>query len=633
MEECGDLSAAEFRERLRVAACWVAGEETERPNFGGSLLRPRFALDLVPAAERCQLPDRFWLAALAVQFAHEASLLHDDVVDGAGVRRGESTVVASHGVAAALLGGDQLLTRAYRAAAVTGSMPFAEAFAEAVDETVRGERAQHESQEDALDPEALDGILGAKSGSLFAVALSSWALLCGSPAASVHVELGRRVGIFYQKVDDLRDFCTGARSGKAPLADYRRGLWTWPRAYMPAGAPPETLFRSRSSGPPPVCDALRDLEGEGRGLVSSLEGLVPHAQEVRREVRRWLQRLRRDVEAEVTMVQGNGENRPAGVPPSGSVQVPNRLADGGPTRPSFSGDSDLLEEQDPMEVLSHHGRSFRFASRFMPTEALGRAARIYHFCRLVDDTVDRASDPARAADDLASLLERARSAYRGEARSDPDGVIGRTMQEMKEDDIPFGLVEELVAGVRMDLGPVRFSSWEELDVYTHRVAGVVGLWIAGAGGVRDAWAQERAAEMGRSMQLTNIARDVGEDLRLGRLYLPLDLLARHGLDEAGLQEAARDQRPVPPTYAAVLEEVMGRADAGYGTSFQALPHLPRDFRRAMAVAARVYQGIHDEIRKDGYDTLRKRARTGRLRKGRLAVAALRELRLATTRFP
>jgi phytoene/squalene synthetase len=116
------------------------------------------------------------------------------------------------------------------------------------------------------------------------------------------------------------------------------------------------------------------------------------------------------------------------------------------------------------------------------------------------------------------------------------------------------------------------------------------------------------------------------------LYLPGDLLSRHGLDEEAVRGLARRSGPVPPEWAAVMEELMGAADAGYGAAFQAIPHLPRGFRKAVAVAARVYQGIHVEIRKNHYDTLRRRAGTGRLRKSVLALGALRELSRAERRF-
>jgi phytoene synthase len=129
------------------------------------------------------------------------------------------------------------------------------------------------------------------------------------------------------------------------------------------------------------------------------------------------------------------------------------------------------------------------------------------------------------------------------------------------------------------------------------------------------------------MQLTNILRDVGEDLRAGRLYLPLDRLDRHGVDRDLLEAKAREGSPMFPGYRRLLEELMAQADADYDAAFQAIPALPGFFQRPVAVAARAYQGIHQEIRKNGYDNLTRRASTSPLRKAWLAIGALLQLSL------
>ncbi len=575
----------------------------DAPSFGGKLLRPRFAASVAGTAGSGGPGSPFWFAALAIQLAHEASLLHDDVVDGAELRRREPTLVKRGGVGAALIEGDRLLARGYAAALRTGSLEFATAFAHAVDRTIAGERAQARAAGRKLDEDGARALARGKSGELFGAALAAGAILDRAADQEELAELGRKVGTFYQRVDDLLDFCPAAATGKDPFADVERGLWTWPQAHLPSGAHPRALFHRRD-GSVPALRALAALEAEGRKLLVRLQVRLPWAHALHDGVRGWIR------------TAGEGVGR----------ELEARRA--GPEVP-VKGRSEGSLSHDPRDILKRHGRSFHFASHLLSREVRGPMTRLYAFCRTVDDAVDRAPDSQVAEAQLHHLLRRARTAYDEGVSSVP--LLTEVMAEMREAKVPFRLVEELVEGVRMDLHPTRYETMEELEVYTHRVAGVVGLWIAGLAGVRDPWAQEMAGEMGRAMQLTNIARDVGEDLRMGRVYLPQDLLERHGVEVDALEAVARGGGEVSPGFAAVLEELMCRADAGYGAASQALPHLPPGYRRAMAVAARVYQGIHREIRRSGYDTLRHRAYTGGFRKVRLAGGALKELREAERR--
>jgi 15-cis-phytoene synthase len=582
--------------------------------IGGQLLRPRFGYSAVWPEGRESLTRGFWLGLLAIQLAHEASLLHDDVVDQASTRRSRPTLAAEKGVPAALIAGDQLLARAYLAAARTGHLGFAGRFARAVEDTVAGERAQGEAVGRVLDDARTREIGRLKSGALFGCALATAATLGDSRTQDELDDLGRELGLLYQRIDDLLDFCPRAGTGKPPLADFSGGLWTWPRAYLEEGAPPSALFGRGARGVPAL-EALSDLGNEGELLLARLGRELPHARDLRTIVEGWMALARQAVQRELR--EGRRRSDP---PKDGAASVP-------------------VPSEDPAWVLAHHGRSFNFASRLMPSAVREPVRRVYAFCRLVDDTVDRAPDSRIAEIRLDALVRQARDAWEragaGEASVNGNGKtrwLRVAMAEMREAEVPWSVVERLVEGVRSDLRPRRYADMEELRWYTHRVAGVVGLWMAGLAGCRDPWSLEMADELGHAMQLTNIARDVGADLALGRLYLPGDLLSRHGLDEEAVRGLARRSGPVPPEWAAVMEELMGAADAGYGAAFQAIPHLPRGFRKAVAVAARVYQGIHVEIRKNHYDTLRRRAGTGRLRKSVLALGALRELSRAERRF-
>jgi 15-cis-phytoene synthase len=272
--------------------------------------------------------------------------------------------------------------------------------------------------------------------------------------------------------------------------------------------------------------------------------------------------------------------------------------------------------------FARNSRSFRFAARFFPRAAWAQVAGVYAYCRITDDLVDRPAgqDPAGL---LNAWLRVSRSAYHGRACGIP--LVDRVMAEMAAAGVSFALVEELAAGMRMDLEPRRYASMTELRLYTRRVAGVVGEWLARLAGITAPPVLEAAGEMGHAMQLTNILRDVGEDWRSGRLYLPSDVLARHGVTEADLDALSRGERAPGAGYRALTEELLREAEASYRLAMPRVIALPPGHRAAVAVAARVYAGIHRPLRSHGYDNFRRRAATTPVRKVWLAAGALCEL--------
>lgn len=279
--------------------------------------------------------------------------------------------------------------------------------------------------------------------------------------------------------------------------------------------------------------------------------------------------------------------------------------------------------------LAHHGRSFRFASRLLPRAHSQRIARVYAFCRFTDDLVD---EPEAAEATRGELLDEwialARTSYNGE----PTGltILDATMSEMRAAKVPFEHAMELYRGMRMDLGSTTFETLNDLRVYTYRVAGVVGLWIAQLAGVSDPRALEHAVRMGHAMQLTNILRDVGDDWRRGRLYLPLDVLARHGVTPEDIGEMVANSRPVSESYRAMIRESMELAEVDYSAAFAWLPSLPNALQPGMAVAAELYRAIHGALRRNKYNNISKRAATSSPRKFVIAVHALRSLHRART---
>ena len=213
---------------LRDAAARLRTEGIPLPGLDGKVLRPLSAFLMVPEELRQSLDHRFWSGALAVEMVHEASLLHDDIIDEAPQRRGKPTMAAQLGVGPALVQGDHLLTGAYRAATATESPEFLDVFIRSVERTVAGEIAQERSQGRVLGESEYFQIITGKSGELFRSAFTLPSAVLGIGSMESVGNLGARFGRLYQMVDDFLDYCPGADRGKAPLQDYRQGKWTWP---------------------------------------------------------------------------------------------------------------------------------------------------------------------------------------------------------------------------------------------------------------------------------------------------------------------------------------------------------------------------------------------------------------------
>jgi phytoene synthase len=250
-------------------------------------------------------------------------------------------------------------------------------------------------------------------------------------------------------------------------------------------------------------------------------------------------------------------------------------------------------------------------------------ANVYAYCRVTDDLVDRPGN-ASASALLDEWIGMSQDAYDG--RETGITLLDCVMREMASHKIPFDYALDLAEGMKMDLRGERYANLAELRVYTYRVASVVGLWLTRLSGVHDKRVLDRAATLGHAMQLTNILRDVGEDARLGRVYLPADHMSRHGITADGLIASCSTGGPVSREYAALVEELLQVAERDYATAFRAIPELPKSFQRPVAVAAHVYRGIHAEIRRSAYDNLRRRAVTSTRNKAMLAVRALWDLR-------
>jgi phytoene synthase len=602
------------RHHLVEASESLADLGLPKPALDGKLLRPLAAFLTVPEARRSELDHRFWMGVLAVEMVHEASLLHDDILDEAPERRGRPTMAAAAGVGPALVLGDHLLTSAYRAAAKAESSLFLETFIHAVEQTVAGEIRQERSQGRIISEAEYREIITAKSGELFGAALSLGPYLLGIGSPSQVAELGRRLGCLYQMVDDFLDYCPSADRGKIALQDVHQKKWTWPLGLIEASEfaddEAETLRLLFSPGDErreaPMLEGARKFSEEVEELIESMAAHGLETSQIRVLLRGWALQLRNSTEREMA-VFGAADNR-----------LQEELA-------ALAGSLDASEGW--LAYFGHHAKSFRFASRLFPKDQLERVAGVYAFCRFTDDLVDEAAGeaPERVERRLGLWLEWARQAYEGGETGVP--LLDQVMGEMNRADVPFHYVEDLVEGVRMDIRPRVYRSMEELRIYSYRVASVVGGWLTELFGVKDPEVLERAIALGHGMQLTNILRDVGEDLRTGRLYLPTDRMERHGVDRRLLEAKLEEGSPVIfPGYRSLMEELIAEAEAEYRRAVEAIPALPRFFRGPVAVAAGVYQGIHREIRRNGYDNLSHRAHTSLLSKMVLGARALLGLR-------
>ncbi|TNE44649.1 MAG: phytoene/squalene synthase family protein [Deltaproteobacteria bacterium] len=285
----------------------------------------------------------------------------------------------------------------------------------------------------------------------------------------------------------------------------------------------------------------------------------------------------------------------------------------------------VLEPDQWKRYFAHHSRSFSFAAMLFPREQRMQIASVYAYSRFTDDLVD--SHCELSVDQRRRLLALWQSMSSHAYKGGRTGIflLDKVMGDMAHSGASFSHANELIEGVRMDLETLRYPDMRTLCLYAYRVASTIGLWLTELFGTHDRWMLARAAALGEAMQLTNILRDVGEDLERDRIYLPQDRMEAHGVNEALLRDIQQGA-PIPENYKALIEELLCDAEQRYNEAFVAIPGLPSFFQKPVVVAAYVYRGIHHSLRQNGYDNFRFRARTSLLQKLYLAWGALSHLR-------
>ena len=271
------------------------------------------------------------------------------------------------------------------------------------------------------------------------------------------------------------------------------------------------------------------------------------------------------------------------------------------------------------EKAAASGSSFYYAFRFLPPDRRRAITAFYAFCREVDDIADECHDPQVARAKLAWWRDEIVNLYAGK----PGHPVTRALAEAIE---PFRLPQEafeaVIDGMEMDVdqeagqgaGRVRYPDFKQLNLYCHRVAGVVGEVAAQIFGHSHATPLDRATlkyanRLGLAFQLTNIIRDVGEDARRGRIYLPQDELARFGVTEEDLLRARYGD-----AFGRLMEFQCQRALATYDEALALLPAAERKAQRPGLAMAAIYRTLLEEIRADGCKVLDRRYALTPLRK-------------------
>ncbi|MFN3824389.1 MAG: 15-cis-phytoene synthase [Pseudorhodobacter sp.] len=256
--------------------------------------------------------------------------------------------------------------------------------------------------------------------------------------------------------------------------------------------------------------------------------------------------------------------------------------------------------------------SFHTASRLLPARVRDPALALYAFCRLADDAVDEGTDKGGA---VLSLRDRLDLVYAGTPRNAPaDRAFGAIVDGF---DMPRALPEALLEGLAWDAVGRRYATLSGVLDYSARVAAAVGAMMCVLMRARDADTIARACDLGLAMQLTNIARDVGEDACAGRLYLPTDWLAEAGIDpEAFLADPTPDAR-----IRALVARLLAQADRLYARAGAGVARLPLSCRPGIHAAGLIYRGIGQAVAARDHDSITWRAHTSRRQKlGWLAEA-------------
>ncbi len=266
----------------------------------------------------------------------------------------------------------------------------------------------------------------------------------------------------------------------------------------------------------------------------------------------------------------------------------------------------MTPEEYCQEKAAASGSSFYYSFLFLPPERRRAIVALYAFCREVDDVVDECSDP--------SVARRKLEWWRGEIRATfsghPEHPVGRALKEVvRHFNLPIELFFEIIDGMEMDLDQTRYADFAALRLYCYRAASVPGLLSAEIFGFEDRKTLEYAKELGLALQLTNIIRDVGEDARRNRIYLPMDELEKFGVPASDILHSRYSEN-----FAKLMEFQIERAKRHYENAYHSLPDQDRKTQKPGLIMAAIYSALLEEIAADPGSVLHARTSLTPLRK-------------------
>jgi 15-cis-phytoene synthase len=266
---------------------------------------------------------------------------------------------------------------------------------------------------------------------------------------------------------------------------------------------------------------------------------------------------------------------------------------------------------DANRLLSTKGKTFYWASYLLNKRHAQRAARLYRFCRYIDDLADEAANVSSAKKNLKKLI-----ADINKCQSD-DLIVLDALLLFEECNIEKAIVLELINGVNSDLAEVRIRDLDQLLHYCYQVAGTVGLMMCRVLDIEDKTAPPFAIDLGIAMQLTNICRDVSDDAALSRRYLPESLVGN--LQPAQL---IAPHPSIQPHLSAALASLLAIADSYYKSGNAGLPFISLRARAGILIASKLYQAIGTKLQKQHYHYWHSRAMLSKLDKLKLSIKTL-----------
>jgi phytoene synthase len=266
----------------------------------------------------------------------------------------------------------------------------------------------------------------------------------------------------------------------------------------------------------------------------------------------------------------------------------------------------MTPDQYCQDKAAKSGSSFYYSFMFLPTDKRRAITALYAFCREVDDVVDECSDINVARTTLAWWRGQVAEIYGGKPQHP---VAIALVPIVKQFSMAQEHLLEIIDGMEMDLEQHQYADFKALQLYCYRVASVVGLLAAGIFGYTDRKTLKYAHDLGIALQLTNIIRDVGEDARRGRIYLPQDELAKFGVHTRDILNSNETAE-----FHQLMQFQIERAQHFYQLAFEQLPEVDRKSQRTGIIMAAIYRATLDEVVASGCHVMKERVSLTPLRK-------------------